>query len=164
MNISWEFITECLRNELQEYGALLALFEEQQANLLRSDADQVSALASSIEEQALGTHTCRERREQCVREFAAKCGCPAEATLRQMLKHFPADVQPLIGALVDEINHLIHRIRRGARQNQMLLSRTVEAHEEALRILMPDMFKARTYSYRGAINAGSVVSGWKAAG
>jgi flagellar biosynthesis/type III secretory pathway chaperone len=164
VNISWEFITECLRNELQEYGALLALFEEQQANLLRRDADQVAALALSIEEQARATHTSRERREQCVNAFAEKCGCPTDSSLRQMLPHFPAEVQPLLNALIDEINHLIHRIRRDARQNQMLLSRTVEAHEEALRALMPDAFKTRTYSPYGAVSAASVISGWQAAG
>jgi hypothetical protein len=164
VNISWEFITECLRNELQEYGALLALFEEQQANLLRRDADQVAALAVSIEEQARATHSCRERREQCVLAFALKQGCAPETSLRQMLPHFPVEVQPLLHALIDEINHLIHRIRRDARQNQMLLSRAVEAHDEALRTLMPDTFKARTYSQRGAVSANSVISGWQAAG
>lgn len=164
MNISWEFITECLRNELQEYGALLALFEEQQANLLRRDADQVAALALSIEEQARTTHTCRERREKCVREFALNHGCAPDTSLRQLVPHFPVEVQPLLGALITEINHLIHRIRRDARQNQMLLSRAVEAHDEALRTLMPDTFKARTYSARGAVSAGAVISGWQAAG
>ncbi|MFT3783255.1 MAG: flagellar protein FlgN [Nibricoccus sp.] len=164
MNLSWEFITECLRNELQEYGALLALFEEQQANLLRRDADQVAALALSIEEQARATHVCRERREKCVREFALKQGCPPDASLRQMLPHFPVEVQPLLGALIDEINHLIHRIRRDARHNQMLLSRAVEAHDEALRALMPETFQNRTYSPRGAVSAGAVISGWQAAG
>jgi flagellar biosynthesis/type III secretory pathway chaperone len=164
VNISWEFITECLRNELQEYGALLALFEEQQANLLRRDADQVAALALSIEDQARATHICRERREKCVQDFAVKHGRPAETSLRQLLPHFPAEVQPLLGALITEINHLIHRIRRDARQNQMLLSRAVEAHDEALRTLMPDTFKARTYSSRGAVSVGSVISGWQAAG
>ena len=164
MNISWEFITECLRNELQEYGALLALFEEQQANLLRRDADQVAALAMSIEEQARATHSCRERREECVSAFALKQGCPFDTSLRQMLPHFPCEVQPLLNALIDEINHLIHRIRRDARQNQMLLSRAVEAHDEALRTLMPDTFKSRTYSPRGAVSIGTVISGWQAAG
>ncbi len=164
MNISWEFITECLRNELQEYGALLALFEEQQANLLRRDADQVAALALSIEEQARTTHACRERREKCIAEFALKQGCPQDTSLRQLLPHFPSEVQPLLGALITEINHLIHRIRRDARQNQMLLSRAVEAHDEALRTLMPETFKTRTYSARGAMSAGAVISGWQAAG
>ena len=164
MNISWEFITECLRNELQEYGALLALFEEQQANLLRRDADQVAALAFSIEEQARSTHLCREQREQCVREFAEAKGCAPDTSLRQLVPYFPPEVRPMLSALIDEINHLIHRIRRDARHNQMLLSRVVEAHEEALRTLMPERFDARTYSARGAVSAGAVVSGWQAAG
>lgn len=164
MNISWEFITECLRNELQEYGALLALFEEQQANLLRRDADQVAALAFSIEEQARATHGCRDQREKCVREFAVAQGCDPDSSLRQLLPRFPAEVQPMLTALVDEINHLIHRIRRDARHNQMLLSRVVEAHEEALRTLMPERFDSRTYSARGAVTAGATVSGWQAAG
>ena len=164
MNISWEFITECLRNELQEYGALLALFEEQQANLLRRDADQVAALAVSIEEQARATNTCRERREQCVQALVASQGREPGTSLRQMLPHFPADVQPLVSALIDEINHLIHRIRRDARQNQVLLSRTLEVHEQLLRTLMPDTFKGRTYSPCGEVRPGAVVSGWQAAG
>jgi flagellar biosynthesis/type III secretory pathway chaperone len=164
VNISWEFITECLRNELQEYGALLALFEEQQANLLRRDADAVAAVAFSIEEQAKATQQYRERREKCVQEFALKQGRAPESTLRQLLPLFPAEVQPLLNALIDEINHLIHRIRRDARHNQMLLSRVVEAHNEALRTLMPEMFENRTYSARGSMAAGAVVSGWQAAG
>lgn len=164
MNISWEFITECLRNELQEYGALLALFEEQQANLLRRDADQVAALAFSIEEQARATHVSRERREQCVREFAEARGRDPNSSLRQLIPLFPSEVQPMLSALIDEINHLIHRIRRDARQNQMLLSRVVEAHEEALRTLMPERFDSRTYSASGTVSAGAVVSGWQAAG
>lgn len=163
MSISWELITECLRNELQEYGALLGLFEDQQTNLFRRDVDAVVALAASIEEQARATHTCRERREQCVAAFAAQHGVDTDASLRQLLPHFPAEVQPLLQALIDEINHLIHRIRRDARHNQMLLSRTVEAHEEILRMLLPDTLKTKTYSPRGAVSAGTVVS-WQAAG
>lgn len=164
MNISWEFITECLRNELQEYGALLALFEEQQANLLRQDADQVAALAFSIEEQARATHQCRDRREKCVREFAEKQGRSPDSSLRQLLPFFPSEVQPMLNALIDEINHLIHRIRRDARHNQMLLSRVVKAHDEALRTLMPERFEARTYSARGAVSLGTSLPGWQAAG
>lgn len=164
MSISWELITECLRNELQEYGALLALFEEQQANLLRRDADQVAALAVSIEQQSAAVQIGRVRREQVVQSFAVEHGAAADSTLRSLLPHFPADVQPLLRALIDEINHLIHRIRRDARHNQMLLARALQAHEEALRTLLPDTFKTRTYSAKGSVSSASVVSAWQAAG
>jgi flagellar biosynthesis/type III secretory pathway chaperone len=162
VSTSWEFITECLRNELQEYGALLGLFEDQQANLLRRDADAVLALANSLEEQVRRAHDVREHREQTVSRFASSIGEPEDSTLRQLIHHFPAEVHPLINALIDEINHLIHRVRRGARQNQVMLARTVEAHEEALRLLRPDSFN-KTYSPSGAV-AHAGASGWQAAG
>jgi flagellar biosynthesis/type III secretory pathway chaperone len=164
VSISWELITECLRNELQEYGGLLALFEEQQASLLRRDADQVAALATAIENQTAAMQKGRERREQCVQAFAAEHGLASDSTLRQLFPHFPSEVRPLLGALIDEINHLIHRIRRDARHNQMLLARALQAHEEALRTLMPENFKARTYSAKGSVSGTPVVSAWQAAG
>ncbi len=162
MSTSWEFIAECLRNELQEYGALLSLFEEQQANLLRRDADAVLAITSVIEERGRTAQNARDHREQAVRRFALSISESPELTLRQLIPHFPAEVHALFRALIDEINHLIHRVRRGARHNQMLLSRTVEAHQEVLRMLRPDRF-TKTYSPTGAV-APAVASAWQAAG
>lgn len=163
MSTSWELITENLRNEMQEYGALLSLFEDQQTNLLRRDANAVLLLASAIEEQVAVTQSCRDRREHALRLFASENGQSSSASLRQLLSFFPVEVQPLIQALMDETNHLIHRIRRGARQNQMLLSRTVEAHDEALRTLRPDLYP-KIYSPRGAVAASAAGPAWQAAG
>ncbi len=163
MSTSWENITESLRNELQDYGALLGLFEEQQKTLLRRDANAVVALATAIEEQVRVTQQCRAMREQAIRAFAAENSRALTSSLRQLLPFFPADVQPLLEALMGEINHLIHRIRRNARHNQVLLSRTVEAFEEAIRILRPD-FYPKTYSARGAVATAGASSAWQAAG
>lgn len=163
MSTTWETITESLRNELQEYGALLGLFEDQQVNLLRRDATAVLDLANAIEEQVQTTQACRDRREQATLLFASENGQAPTASLRQLLKFFPSEVQPLMQALIDEINHLIHRIRRGARQNQVLLSRTVEAHEEALRSLRPDLYP-KTYSRRGSLGANAGAHSLQAAG
>jgi flagellar biosynthesis/type III secretory pathway chaperone len=163
VSTTWEFITECLRNELQEYGALLGLFEEQQTNLLRRDANAVVELASAIEEQARVAQASRDRREQAIRHFAGAHQQPATSSLRHLLPYFPAEVQPLIQALIDEINHLIHRVRRDARQNQILLSRTVEAYEEAVRTLRPEAF-TQTYSRRGALPSTAGAPVWQAAG
>jgi len=162
VNTSWELIIESLRTELQDYGALLALFEDQQANLLRRDADAVLALVSAIEEQTQATHVSRERREQFVQLFARAHAASEQQSLRRLIPLFPAEVQPLITALIDEINISIHRIRRGARQNQILLSRAVETQEEVLRTLRPDMFP-KMYSRRGSVGL-STSSAWQATG
>ena len=131
-------------------------------NLFRRDADAVVAAANAIEEQARATQLVRERREHFVSSFALEQNLPAETSLRQLIPLFPADVQPLVQALSDEINHLIHRIRRDARQNQQILSRTVELHEETLRQLRPEAF-SKTYSPRGAVSL-NPASAWQAAG
>lgn len=163
MTISWLPIAEHLRNELQGYGGLLALFEEQQAHLLRRNPDAVLELAGTIEAQARSTAEQRLKREMAVRELAEVRGYPADTPLRELLPLFPAEVQPMLDALVDEINHLIHRVRRGARQNQLLLGRAVEMRQQMLSTLRPAAF-VKTYSQRGAISVSTGDAAWQAAG
>jgi flagellar biosynthesis/type III secretory pathway chaperone len=154
MNNTWELIAHCLRDELQEYGGLLGLFEEQQNALFRRDPNGVLVIIANIEEQAKAASVKRSRREQIVSEFASAQNRPADSTLRSLLVCFPADVRPMMEALIDEVNRLIHRTRRCARQNVMLLQKAVEMHQEALRTLKPDAF-TKTYSARGQVSVGA---------
>lgn len=154
MNNTWELIAHCLRDELQEYGGLLGLFEEQQGALFRRDASAVLATVTSIEEQAKAASVKRLRREQVVREFALTNGRPAESTLRSLMDCFPPEVRPMLEALIDEVNRLVHRARRGVRQNALLLQRAIEMHQETLRTLRPDAF-TKTYSKKGQVSVNS---------
>lgn len=151
MNNTWELIAHCLRDELQEYGGLLGLFEEQQGALLRRDSSGVLATVASIEEQARIAASKRLRREQVVREFAVANKRSAESTLRSLLDCFPEEVRPMLEALIDEVNRLVHRARKGVRQNALLLQRAIELHQETLRTLKPDSF-TKTYSKRGQVS------------
>lgn len=156
MKTAWETIAGCLRDELQEYGGLLGLFEEQQGALFRRDASAVLATVASIEDQTRVAAKKRLRRELVVRDFAVANGCAADATLRQMLTRFPEEVRPMLEALIDEVNRLVHRARRAVRQNTQLLQRAVEMHQEALRLLRPDSF-TKTYSPHGQVNVAAAV-------
>lgn len=157
MNNAWETIAHSLREELEEYGGLLGLFEEQQKALLRRDANGVLASASAIEEQAKTATVRRQRREQLVRDFAHSNSRPLDASLRSLLDCFPESVRAMLQALIDEVNHLIHRTRRHARQNATLLQRTIELHQEALRALRPDLF-TKTYSARGQVSVATMAT------
>ena len=64
MNTNWNPLADCLRNELQEYGALLALFDEQQDCILRRDSEKILAATAAIEEQTRRLHEVRVRRER----------------------------------------------------------------------------------------------------
>lgn len=163
MHSPWEIIADHLRAELQSYGGLLQLFSEQQENLLRGDPDAVLSYAREIEAQARVTADFRDLREAAVREFATENGQPGNASLRNLLRYFPEEVEPLLTALIDEINHLIHRVRRGARRNHEILTRAVEMHQETLRTLRPAVF-SKTYSPHGQVSVSTDQPAWQAAG
>ena len=155
MNHEWQIVAEALRKEIAEYGGLLNLFEEQQRYIFLRDAESVLRLSSEIESHVMHLHEFRRNREAVVAAFAVEHRQPPTSTLRSLLPHFEVDVRPLIEALISEINVLIHRVRRVSRHNQSLLSRSVEAQQQLLRVLRPDSF-TQTYSPSGRMSLGAV--------
>lgn len=151
MSTHWEFIAECLRAELADYGGLLHLFEEQQRHLFDRDADAVLRLGNEIEAQAMAVAQSRSRREQAVAAFATANDQPANTTLRAMLPLIEADARPLLEALINEVNLLLHRVRRTSRHNHTLLARTLEMQQETLQQLRPNSF-TKTYSPAGRVS------------
>lgn len=149
--MNWQKIAESLRQELAEYGELLRLFEQQQESLFKRDPDAVLQIGGAIEDQAHILQDCRRHREEAVAAFAATFGLPASSTLRSLLPRVEADARPLLEALIDEVNHLLHRVRRTSRQNHALLARTLEVHQELLQQLRPDAF-TKTYAATGRVS------------
>lgn len=145
-------LVELLRSELAAYGGLLALFERQQALLWSREVQAVSE--ASLEIEALATESVRHReaRERWVTQFAMEHSRSPDSSLRQLLPLFPADQRALLDALILEVNHLIHRVRRRARQNHSLLARAVELHREAVATLHPAA-RPRTYVASGRVGA-----------
>ncbi|HYD82595.1 MAG TPA: flagellar protein FlgN [Opitutus sp.] len=149
--MNWQSIAENLRQELTEYGELLRLFEQQQESLFKRESDAVLQLGTQIEDQAHILQDCRRQREKTVAAFAALVGQPAAATLRSLLPHVESDARPLLEALINEVNVLLHRVRRASRQNHLMLGRTLELHQETLRQLRPDSF-TKTYAATGRVS------------
>ena len=154
MKSHWELIAESLRAELADYGGLLHLFEQQQRSLFARDADAVLSVGIAIESQARTLSTCRSRREEIVASFALRNNRPANSTLRSLLTFIDLDARPLIEALIDEVNHLVHRMRRTSSHNHTLLTRVVEVHQETLAHLRPHSF-TKTYSPGGRVSVAS---------
>jgi len=157
MKTHWEFIAECLREELAEYGGLLHLFEAQQRSLFDRNPDAVLHFTTEIEAQSRALGDCRTRREQAVAAFAELHGQPTTASLRALLPFIEADARPLLEALINEVNALLHRVRRTSRHNHMLLSHTVAIHQEVLQQLRPQAF-TKTYSPAGRVSVASAQS------
>jgi flagellar biosynthesis/type III secretory pathway chaperone len=160
MKTHWELIVTSLREELTEYGGLLHLFEVQQRALFDRDADAVLEHASKIEAHTRALTGSRERREKLVAAFASEHGRPLNSTLRSLLPLLPEESRPLLEALIDEINRLLHRVRRTSRHNHSLLSRAVEVNQETLQTLRPQAFtKMYSPSGRVSVSAGEEMAG-----
>lgn len=133
----WEPLVDLLREELQEYGGFLALLRDQQKAILHHDAEFLTELEEEIEEQVILNQKLRNRRVTLVAEIAEMLGANPECNLKELLPGFPEAAQPMIEALIDEINSIIDRARNNLRQNQMLLSRASQVTEKILGALNP---------------------------
>lgn len=146
----WDPLVELLRQEVQEYGGLFNLLDRQQQEIFQRDPQLVLDTNAEIERYMADMGGLRQRREQRVREMARSCGADEEQPLSKMLPYFPDFMRPMLQALVEEINHMIRRTRQKARQNFMLLSRTMEITHQTMQALQPDNYN-KTYSKKGRV-------------
>jgi FlgN protein len=116
---------DALRNELQQYGEMLALLETQQDALNHHGTHAVAASISSLTTQSAAIDAARRNRETLQRQVAWAMGVPEEQNVRQLIPIIPADYQPLLTALSQEIQELLVRVRECARQNRDHLHRSL---------------------------------------
>jgi flagellar biosynthesis/type III secretory pathway chaperone len=134
---SIKLLIDALRDELQNYGEMLALLDRQQAYLIARDASEVFQSISLIKAQGAAIMQSRDRREEGRRAVALDSSQAPEISFADLIPLLPADYQPLLRALVDENNELLMRVRRRARQNHLMLRRSVELMQELLNTLLP---------------------------
>ena len=142
---------ESLREELRHYGELLALLETQQEQVIRRQADDLPATVQAINSQAETIQAARRERAQRQRELAQSLELAAETRIALMLPLLPQAHRPLIEALVEESNQLLVRVRQRARQNHLLLSRSLELMEKLMHSFCD--LGVPTYNQSGAVAA-----------
>ena len=130
-------LIDALRQELQQYGEMLARLDQQQQSIMRRAADDVLASVAAVQDQGAAIQSARQVREQTQRKLARHLGQPEKATLVKLAEKLPPDYQPLVRALVEENNHLLVRVQQRARQNHLLLRRSLELMQDLLRDLFP---------------------------
>jgi len=155
-------IVTALQTELQEYGGLLHLFDRQQKCIVHQDPTGFLDINVDVEEQIAKLTRCRLDREDLVRRAALDFAQPAETTLAALTAHFPQELQPLLRALVDEINDLINRTQRRTRQNRMLLAQCVESARQLLAVSNPGAMPG-TYGSHGQVRTTYITERYTAA-
>lgn len=154
-----------LREELHEYGEMLARLDEQQEFVMRREADGILQSVATIQEQGEVIQRARRIREERQNDLAQRVGLGAGAEFAQMIPRMPEDYRPLVGALVQENNELLVRIQQRARQNHMLLRQSLDLMQRFLSTLFPS-HEPRVYNGGGQMFArpAAAVSMYEAVG
>lgn len=127
-----EQVIEALRDELQQYGAMLASLEAQREHLTRQDAQSILNSCATLDTERNAIEAAREKREALQRQLAWVLGRPENPTFRDLLPLIPDYYHPLISALTREINELIESVHERVQTNHSLLRRSLELTERFL--------------------------------
>lgn len=145
-------LVNVLRAELQEYGGLLNLLDDQQETILNRKSEELMSINKQIELQADANRLLKESRERIVVRLVSDWGSdPAKTRISQLISFFPEAMQPMVQSIADEINELIGKSRRRLEQNRLLLKRLSSITEEMLSFINPDLVPNKTYSAKGAM-------------
>jgi flagellar biosynthesis/type III secretory pathway chaperone len=150
MNEQVQPLIEILREELQQYGEMLALLDQQQELVMRRDTGKLLENLAAINAQTSVIQVARQQREQQQRELNSQMQLSADAPFRDLLPLLSDEHRLLVQALVDEVNQCLYRVQQRARQNHLLLSRSVEMIQRFVATLFPANGVA-TYASDGRI-------------
>lgn len=151
MNELLQNLIEALREELKEYGEMLALLDQQQQMVTHRQTQDLLQCVGSINLQAEAIAAARREREQRQRDVARELNLDGDATFTDVLPRLPSLFQPLIKELVQENNQLLARIQQRARQNHLLLARITDLMQRFLGSLFPG--NPTTYDNAGQLLA-----------
>lgn len=152
MNTLLPNLVEALREELKQYGELLAQMDHQQQLVTQRKAQDLLRSVAGINAQADTVQAARREREQQQRHVARHLQLAEAAPFVEILPKLPAHYGGLIQALVNENNELLVRVQQRARQNQLLLSHAVELMQRFINALLPAA-PPKTYNDAGRLPA-----------
>ena len=137
MNYPLDHFIEALREELKQYGEMLALLEQEQDLVMQRQTVGIPPCVAVINAQSDTLQTVRMVREQRRRHLARTLSLNEDCSLRELISRLPAEYQPLVQALIQENKELLVRVQHRARQNHLLLSRMVELMQKLIGSIVP---------------------------
>ncbi|MCZ6675269.1 MAG: flagellar protein FlgN [Verrucomicrobia bacterium] len=141
-------LIEALRTELEAYGTLFRLLEDQRAALLNQNADEIVEVSSSIDSHASLLNNLRKEREDQVAD-SPLWGGDGSRSLGQFIAQLKHESKPLLEELFGEITRLIRESKRELERNQMLYRRAWDLGQELLRSINPQADFSETYKRDG---------------
>ena len=153
MNEELNNLIAILREELTQYGEVLALMQEQQELIINRAANELLINLNTVNSQMEQVAQVRQQRELARQQLVDSLGGTEETTFRQMTEMPPAEVQPLIDALVQEINQMLQNVQKWLRQNHILLKRSLDLMQTIMKNMFPSSSAvAGTYGRSGQVS------------
>jgi flagellar biosynthesis/type III secretory pathway chaperone len=150
MNEQLNNLIEALREELKQYGEMLALLDQEQELVMERQTIGIAPCVAAINAQAETLHVVRHECEQRRRHLARTLQLCEDISFKELTSRLPGEYQPLLHALVQENKELLVRVQQRARQNHLLLSRMVELMQKLITSILPGTGPA-TYSDGGLL-------------
>jgi hypothetical protein len=122
-------LIEALRDELKEYGEMLALLEQSETRM---------PWVTAVHAQAVTIASARSHREVCRRRVANHLRLPEDSSWPALLPRFATEQQPLLQALIQENHELFIRVQQRASQHHQLLHRITELMQRSVGSLSSD--------------------------
>lgn len=155
MNEPLQNLIEALREELKHYGEMLALLDQQQQWVALRQGRELLKSVTEVDDQAEAIRVARHEREQRFRDLARTLMLGKVDGFQQLIPSLPSECRPLVQALVEENNQLLQRIQKRARQNYLLLSRSLELMQRFINTLIPGSCPT-THSELGLVPASAL--------
>ena len=153
MNEALNNLIAALREEMTQYGELLALMQEQQELIINRSANELLINLHDVNQQVEKIATHREEREAARRALVQSLGGTEDTTFKQMTALLPEEYHPLLNALVEEINQLLQRIQTWVKQNHLLLKRSLDLMQKIMHSIFPTArAAAQTYGQGGTVS------------
>ena len=153
MNEELNNLITALREELTQYGEVLALMQEQQELIINRAANELLINLNTVNSQMEQVALARQQRELARQQLVASLGGTEETTFRQMTEMLPPEVQPLVDALVQEINQILKNVQKWLRQNHILLKRSLDLMQTIMKNMFPSSRSlAGTYGRSGQVS------------
>lgn len=122
-------LIQALRNELQQFGEMLASLDAPGASLDQS---------LRIQTQAEVLRLARQERRECQRRTALALNLDEEASIAALAPAMPKEYRPLLLALMRENDELLENLRARLGQNQSQMSRSLGVMDQLMASLSLD--------------------------
>ncbi len=155
MNEELNVLVTALREELAQYGEMLALLDQEQEQVITRGTQELLDTVACINQQSDLIRKARDHRGECQRVVAGLLNLNDAATFEDLRTALPANYCILITELVNENNELLQRVQSRARQNHVLLTRSLELMQKLIGTLFPTG-RSTTYGGKGTVQRGAL--------